>query len=415
MSRPLRVLMVLDGYFPDLQGGAERIVDGWSRELIARGHEVCVLAGRIGEPAGSPEEERGGYRVRRWVSRRRSFADGYLSAVAACAKAARKLTEEWRPDLIHSHQGLSAYGVLRAGIQAPSVCTFHSPWRDEFFEDARAREERLSPHARPFYRFISLLKAAWIHHMEGDALTRSRGIGVLSAFSRERLAGAHGISPDEINILRGGIDLEQFSPVQMEERERIRRRLGFTGLRILSVRRLVRRMGIDLLLQAMVQICSRVPDVHLVLVGKGPERDPLERMANELGIGASVHFAGFVSDEDLPDYYRASDLFILPSRSLEGYGGSTLEALASGTPVIGTPVGATPELLAPIEQGLLAADASPSGILKAALPWLAFPSALADLRSRCRKHVEENYRWYDAGNTLEAFYLRVISESKGRG
>ena len=62
MSGPLRVLMVLDSYFPDSQGGAEQMVHGWSRELSARGHEVCVLAGRTGAPPG-PDDERDGYRV----------------------------------------------------------------------------------------------------------------------------------------------------------------------------------------------------------------------------------------------------------------------------------------------------------------------------------------------------------------
>jgi len=378
------------------------------------GHEVCVLAGRVGVPTG-PDEDTGGYRVRRWTSRRRSFADGYLTAVAACSGAARKLAQEWRPDIVHCHQGLSAYSVLRAGIDAPSVCTFHSPWRDEFLEDAEAREDSLSGPLRPLYRLATKFKAAWIHHMEGDALSRSRSVAVLSRFSRERLEAAHGLKPGSVRIIRAGIDLENFSPVSSTERDNLRRRLGISGLTILSVRRLVRRMGIDLLLEAMLQICSRVPDVHLILVGKGPERKMLEEMAAELGIGSAVRFEGFVSDKVLPDYYRAADLYALPSRSLEGYGMSTLEALASGTPVIGTPAGATPEILEPLEKGLVASETSGSGISKAALPWLVFPSALAELRPRCRSYVEENYGWPEAGRVLDAFYLQVLSDENGQG
>jgi glycosyltransferase involved in cell wall biosynthesis len=411
---PLRILMVLDSFFPDSQGGAERVVDGWCKELVAMGHEVCVLAGRVGVPTG-PDEDAGGYRVRRWTSRRRSFADGYLTAVAACSGAARKLAQEWRPDIVHCHQGLSAYSVLRAGIDAPSVCTFHSPWRDEFLEDAEAREDSLSGPLRPLYRLATKFKAAWIHHMEGDALSRSRSVAVLSRFSRERLEAAHGLKPGSVKIIRAGIDLENFSPVSSTERDNLRRRLGISGLTILSVRRLVRRMGIDLLLEAMLQICSRVPDVHLILVGKGPERKMLEEMAAELGIGSAVRFEGFVSDKVLPDYYRAADLYALPSRSLEGYGMSTLEALASGTPVIGTPAGATPEILEPLEKGLVASETSGSGISKAALPWLVFPSALAELRPRCRSYVEENYGWPEAGRVLDAFYLQVLSDENGQG
>ncbi len=388
------------------------MVHGWSRELVARGHEVKILAGRVGVQA-PPDEERNGYRVRWWTSKRRTFWDGYLSAVNACRLAAQILNEEWRPDIVHCHQGLSAYAVLRSGITAPFVCTFHSPWRDESTEDARAFEETLSLVIRPLYRLAVLVKNARVHQMEGDALLRSQAIAVLSAFSRDRLSASHGLPPESVKVILGGIDLERFKPVSDVERERIRRRLDFTGFTILSVRRLVRRMGIDLLLQAMVQICSRVPDVKLVLIGKGPERESLEELSNELGVGQAVTFAGFVSEEELPDYYRAADLFILPSRSLEGFGVSTLEALASGLPVVATPVGATPEILNPLEEGLVAAEATPRAIAKAAHPWLTFPSALQDMRARCRRYAEDNFRWPEAGRVLEDLYRSVLQDQGG--
>ncbi len=388
------------------------MVHGWSRELAARGHEVRILAGRTGAPPRElpPDEVRDGYRVARWTSKRRTFWDGYLSAIGACRAAARRINKEWPPDIVHCHQGLSAYGLLRAGIAAPVVCTFHSPWRDEFIEDARSREETLPPAARPLYRLAAFLKKRRVHQMEGRALLGSRAIAVLSAFSRERLAAAHGISPESMNVIPGGVDLERFKPVSGEERARIRSRLGFSGFTILSVRRLVRRMGIDLLLEAMVQICSRVPDVKLIVVGRGAERESLERMANELGVGKAVTFAGFVPDEELPDYYRAADLYILPSRSLEGFGMTTLEALASGLPVVGTPVGATPEILKPLEEGLVAAGTTPRAIAKAAHPWLTFPSALEDMRSRCRGYAESRFRWSDAGEALENLYRDILQD-----
>ncbi|MFC1492093.1 glycosyltransferase family 4 protein [Nitrospinota bacterium] len=414
MRGPLRILMVLDSFFPDSHGGAERMVEGWSRELAARGDEICVLAGRIGTSAG-PDERMSGFRIRRWISKRRSFKDGYLSALFACAMAARKLAKEWRPDIVHCHQGLSAYAVSRARIPFPAVYTFHGPWRDEFMEDARAKEETFRPGIRAIYRLATRFKAARIHRMEGDALARSQAVSVMSEFSRDLLVSGHGIFPGSVEIFRGGVDLDHFYPVPDGEREDIRRRLGFTGLTILSVRRLVRRTGIDLLLKAMVQVCSRIPNVSLVLAGKGSERDALERMAGELGLGRAVRFAGFVSEEELPDYYRAADLFILPTRSLEGFGMSTLEALASGTPVVGTPAGATPEILSPLEKGLVAFETSPHGISKAALPWLSFPSALRDLRPRCRQYAETHYRWSDAGSMLRDSYLRVIEKRNPRG
>lgn len=410
MTSPLRILMALDSFIPDTQGGAEQMVHGWSRELAARGNEVWVLAGRTGSSAGL-DEEMDGYNARRWSSTRRTFLDGYFSAIQACRRTARRLNAEWTPDIVHCHQGLSAYALLRSGIKAPLVSTFHSPWRDEFNEDAQSREAGFSPIVRPFYRAAAGLKSAWVHQMENKVLSGSEGIAVLSAFSSGCIASAHGISSNQITILPGAIDLERFKPLSEDARESLRRRMGFSGFTILCVRRLVRRMGIDILLQSMVQLSSRVPNLHLVLVGRGSERESLEKMAFDLGVGKNVTFAGFVSDKNLPDYYRAADLYILPTRALEGFGLSTVEALASGLPVVGTPVGATPEILMPLEKGLVARDASPHAITRAALPWITFPSALQGMRVQCRIYAEKNFRWSDSTIALEKFYRDILQKS----
>jgi glycosyltransferase involved in cell wall biosynthesis len=399
--------MVMDSYPPDSVGGAERIVHGWSRELAARGHEVWVLAGRIGLPAG-PDGERAGYRVRWWTSKRRTFLDGYASTIQACKTAAQKLAGEVSFDLAHLHQGLSAFAVSRAGLGIPQIWTFHGPWHEEFVEDARARKETLPTPLRPVYGLAARIKASRLFKMEKHSVSRCLAGAVLSQYSRERLAAAHGLVPEQIEVLPAGAETERFFPLPDTERERVRQRLGFQGPTVVSVRRLVRRMGLDLLIHAWPQVCSKVPDARLVLVGKGPERRPLEDLAERLGVGDAVRFAGFVPEEELPDYYRAADLFVLPTRSLEGYGVATLEALASGTPVVGTLEGATPEILRPLEGGLLAEDVEPATLAAAMLRWLTAPQALAGLRIRSRQYVEKNFSWDESGRALEEFYVRVL-------
>lgn len=385
---------------------------GWSRELAARGNEVWVLAGRVGAAAG-PDEERAGYRVRWWSSRRRTFWDGYLSATRSCGGAVRRLAAERPPDILHLHQGLSAYAAVGTGVSAPAVCTFHAPWRTEFAEEARAREEAVPAPLRPLYRAAARVKGVRIHQMEKTALAHSRAIAVVSEYSRRLIAETHGIAAGRMRVLPAGAERDRFFPVPEEERARLRRELGFEGPTLLSVRRLIRRMGLDLLIRAMPAVLSRLPGAKLVLAGKGPERGPLERLAADLGVEGAVRFAGFVPEEALPGYYRAADLFVLPTRSLEGYGVATLEALASGTPVVGTSGGATPELLGPLEEGLICHGASPEAIAGTVLRWLNDPGALAALRPRCREHVERNYRWEEGGRALEDFYRGVIAGASG--
>src|SRR5439155_1469356 len=116
------------------------------------------------------------------------------------------------------------------------------------------------------------------------------------------------------------------------------------------------------LLRARPLVVSRRADAQLLIAGAGSRRADLEALAGSLGIAEHVRFVGFVPDADLPLYYQAADCFVLPTRELEGFGLVTVEALACGTPVLGTPVGATPELPDPLDPGLVFDAATPEAI-----------------------------------------------------
>ena len=116
-------------------------------------------------------------------------------------------------------------------------------------------------------------------------------------------------------------------------------------------------MGLESLISA-VRLLDDVAGLRVAIAGQRL-RVQLETMRDKLGLGDRVALLGRVSDDELPLWYRAADLFVLPTLAYEGFGLVTAEALASGTPVVGTPVGATPELLEPLEPRLLARDAEP--------------------------------------------------------
>jgi glycosyltransferase involved in cell wall biosynthesis len=120
-------------------------------------------------------------------------------------------------------------------------------------------------------------------------------------------------------------------------------------------------------------------------------------MAVDERLGDRLRFAGRVPEKDLPAYYQAADVFVLPTEALEGFGMVTAEALASGLPVIGTPVGATPEILSRLGAEWITADPSASAIaekIRERLDWLANHSAdLRTLRGKCRHIAEVYYSW----------------------
>jgi glycosyltransferase involved in cell wall biosynthesis len=167
---------------------------------------------------------------------------------------------------------------------------------------------------------------------------------------------------EKISVIPGEVNIDQFKNTL--SRGEARRRLGLTLDRpiILTVRRLERRMGLHNLIEAMGEVARAHRDVLLLIAGKGPLRNELEQHIASNHLSANVRTLGAVTDEALPLLYRAADFSIVPTTSYEGFGLILLESLASGTPVLGTPVGAIPEVLAPLSQSLLLESSSPRNI-----------------------------------------------------
>lgn len=146
-----------------------------------------------------------------------------------------------------------------------------------------------------------------------------------------------------VAMIPPGYDDNRFYPVSEATRSTIRKRLGFKKPTIVALGRLATNKGYDLLVEAFAVTAKRVPDAILRLAVGGKKKDKQERQiladlkqrVQEHGLQKQVKFGSFISDEDLPDYYRAADLFVLSSR-YEPFGMTAVEAMASGTPTVVT-------------------------------------------------------------------------------
>lgn len=190
------------------------------------------------------------------------------------------------------------------------------------------------------------------------AFQRADAIITVSAGLRDAVIGL-GIAESNITILRNGVDLEAFHPV---DRAAARASLGLAGPTLLSVGHLIARKGNRLTIEAL----THLPGWRLVLVGSGPEAGPLAALAQRLGVADRVRFAGPVPHADLPRYYTAADLLVLASER-EGWANVLLESMACGTPVIASPIPGNPEVVQDRAAGLIMADRSARGIASAAL------------------------------------------------
>jgi mannosylfructose-phosphate synthase len=147
----------------------------------------------------------------------------------------------------------------------------------------------------------------------------------------------------KVRMIPPGYDDHRFFPVSEASRSAIRQRLGFNGRVVLALGRLARNKGYDLLIDAFPLLAKREPEAVLHLAVGGAEMNPneqailaeLKERAAQSGCAERIHFGSFIPDADLPDYYRAADLFVLCSR-YEPFGMTAIEAMASGTPTVVT-------------------------------------------------------------------------------
>src|SRR5213078_4550928 len=292
------------------------------------------------------------------------------------------------------------FGVLTStlGRRLPSLYTFHSPAPLEY----RSRTGMSGLHRGGL---VGRAGAALLWTLERASLKRASRIQVLSDFSARLLWDLYGISGERIVKIVGGADVERFHPSGTREAQR--QALGLPGDRplLFTLRNLEPRMGLDTLIRAMATVRERFPRVLLLLGGSGSLRPLLETLTVSLGLSEHVRFLGFVPERDLPAYYGAADAFVLPTRELEGFGLVTVEALACGTPVLGTPVGATPEILEPLSPSLVFRSLAPATMAEDIRRFVESarrqPEAQARLREACRRHVESRYAWDLAMDTLE--------------
>jgi glycosyltransferase involved in cell wall biosynthesis len=170
---------------------------------------------------------------------------------------------------------------------------------------------------------------------------------------------ALGASADKITVLRNGVDLSVFRPL---DRGEARAAWGVTGPTLLSVGALIPRKGHDRTIAAL----TRLPGWSLLIAGEGPERAKLAELAARLGVAGRVRLLGAVPHAELATLYSAADLSVLAS-SREGWANVLLESMACGTPVIASPIPGNPEVVQRPEAGTIAAANTAEAIADAVI------------------------------------------------
>ena len=398
--------MVTDVSITNILGGAERVLYEESTRLALRGHAVHVLTRRL-PYHGSDVENINGVEEYRYNFQEKLFPFFFKSILSDCRRAFRSLEENFPFDIINFHQPFSALGVLSSisSRKVPLVYTCHSLSFEEYISRS------FSPR-NPFSWLLHRLQVSARKSTEQTVLKRSDRTVALSEYTREKLQRTYGLPASKISVIPGGVDLERFRP--STEKARIRARMGLPEdkLILFTVRNLVPRMGLENLISAFGIVQDGRIDLLLVIGGEGPLEPALKEQTKRCGVEDCVRFAGYIPDQDLPAYYQMADLFILPTTELEGFGLVTVEALASGLPVLGTPVGGTREILTKLGADYLFEDSTPqsiaTGILKALNGWATNKAAYESIAKTCREAAEQHYSWDNHVSKLEDLFYSML-------
>jgi glycosyltransferase involved in cell wall biosynthesis/SAM-dependent methyltransferase len=408
---PLRVVVVADVSPVVVLGGSERVVWEQSRRLAARGHRVHVVS-RSPDGSASLPASREGVGFRHFTVGRRSAADFIHGSILGARRAVLEEVGEHGADVLHFNQPLSAFGALtsRALRRLPSLYTFHSPAPLEYL----GRRGTTGLHRRGAAGGAG---AALLRALERWSLARVTRIHVLSDYSAGLLRTLYGIGGDRVVKIPGGVDPRRFRPADAP-RDAVRVELGWPTNRpvLFTLRNLEPRMGLDELIRAVARLRRQIPDALLMVGGDGSLRAELQGLVTTLGLADHVRLLGYVEEERLARCYQAADLFVLPTQALEGFGLVTVESLACGTPVLGTPVGAIPEILVPLEKSLVLSGTTATAMAEDLARFLERgahdPAAREALRHACRLYAETQYAWEGAVDRLEET-LHALAGARG--
>lgn len=379
----MRVLVVGLATFDEMAGGSARYLSGMVGALQRAGHDVDVVtaAGTVGTRGYSPTGIGG--QIRRSLGR----------LILVQPRAVRKVLRP-RPDILNVHFALDGLGAVLAArlVGVPIVVMFQGPWAQEAVATGRRGGWPLS---------------TWLRRsIERTVYRSARRCIVLSPAFRDLLHRDYGIPLDRIRVIPAGIEAGAF--LGTIDRTEARRRLGLVDRpTIVTVRRLVRRMGLDLLLEA-VALAGPDRRLQVAIAGVGPEEDALRAQAEALGIAADVRFLGRVPDDELEAVYAAGDLCVVPTRELEGFGYVALEAYLAGTPVLAAAVGGLIGLVGDFQPGALVApeaDAIAAGLAADAPAW-------GDGRAACRAYAE-GFDWAIIGPRVTAVFDEARAHGRG--
>jgi len=360
-------------------GGVENYVYYLSKELVRRGHQIEVICAN--EPQSINIDNIEGIKVKRL---------SYLGRIAntnITPQLPLILSQE-DYDIIHTHiptpWSADWSAVLSKIKNKPLVITYHNDIIGEGIVDYIAR----------FYNstFLKLL------------LKRADKI-IITQPSYLKSSNYLRDYQDKIEVIPNGVDVDKFQPRKTFNDD-------YTIFFLSLLDEFHRYKGLDILLKSLQIVKKEIPNIKLVVGGKGVLVDYYKKMAASMGLVDNVEFTGFISDDEIVGYYNQANVFVLPSTSSlqEGFGIVALEALACQIPVITTDIVGVAEDLDAVNGGLIVPPKDNVKLAEAIIIILKDKELQKEMGKRGRKLVMEKYTWKSVASNMEKLYKIICSK-----
>jgi glycosyltransferase involved in cell wall biosynthesis len=374
-------ILIINSEYPPIGGGAGNASANIARHLASFEHEVVVVTARF---HNQPKlDVQNGVTIHRISSFRRrqdrSTAFEQLIFIIAASFHSLSLIRQLKPNAT-----LAFFGVPSGAV----AWLLKKLYRIPYIVSLRGGDV---PGFRPYdFKLFHKLAAPFLRviwRQADSVIANSNGLRDLAlAFD----------SSIEIPIIPNGVDGMQY---RNESRE-------WTPARIFSVGRIVHQKGFDLGLRALAQLKDL--NWHWKIAGDGPQLDTLKSLTNELGLSDRVTFLGWLSREELIQWYHHSNLFLFPSRH-EGMPNAVLEAMSSGLPVVATSIAGSEELVLDGVTGLLVNAEDVDSLRDGLSRLIVEEKTRMQMGQASRQRVESEYSWENVARQYSE-KLQAISD-----